>query len=139
VKKEDTMKTGTVTAFFGAAALIAACSSTVSTLKSEGYRQMSGEEIRMSLTGNTLDGTDADGDYIIYYPNSSQMRIAYQGREESGVWRIDGDNYCRRWETFGSGKERCVTMFRKNDQIEWVQKGEITDRSVLISGNPQNL
>lgn len=133
------MKKRTFAAFVGAATLIAACSSTVSTLKSEGYRQMSGEEIRMSLTGNTLDGTDADGDYTIYYPNCSHMRIAYQGREESGVWRIDGDSYCRRWETFGSGKERCVTMFRKGDQIEWIQKGEITDRSVLISGKPRNL
>lgn len=133
------MKKRTIAAFLGTATLIAACSSNVSTLKSEGYQQMNGEEIRMALTGNTLDGTDADGDYIIYYPTSSQMRIAYQGREESGVWRIDGDSYCRRWETFGSGKERCVTMFRKGDQIDWVQKGEITDRSVLINGNPGNL
>lgn len=119
--------------------LMAACSSTVSTLKSEGYRQMNGEEIRTTLTGNTLDGTDADGDYTIYYNNSAQMRIAYQGREERGVWRTDGNKYCRRWETFGSGKERCVTMFRKGDEIDWIQKGEITDRSVLIKGNPRNL
>lgn len=133
------MRRRTFAALLGATTLIAACSSTVSMLKSEGYRQMSGEEIRTALTGNTLDGIDADGNYVIYYLNSSQMRIAYRGREESGVWRINGNNYCRRWETFGSGKERCVKMFRKGDQIDWVQEGKITDRSVLLKGNPRNL
>ncbi|WP_300439817.1 hypothetical protein [uncultured Mameliella sp.] len=119
--------------------LVAACSTPVMTLKSEGYQQMSGTDIRTALVGNTLDGADSDGDYIIYYPNSSQMRIAYQGREENGVWRIDGDRYCRRWQTFGNGKERCVTMFRKGERIDWVQKGEITDRSILLKGNPRGL
>tara|TARA_R110000850_G_scaffold191351_4_gene318262 strand:- start:726 stop:1127 length:402 start_codon:yes stop_codon:yes gene_type:complete len=129
------MKKRKLVVLLGAIALVSACSSTVSTLKTEGYAQMSGSEIRTAIVGNTLSGTDSDGDYMIYYPNSSQMRIAYQGREESGAWRIQGDRYCRRWETFGSGKERCVTMFRKGDRLDWVQNGKITDRSVLLKGN----
>ena len=100
---------------------------------------MSGRDIRTALVGNTLSGTDSDGDYIIYYPNASQMRIAYQGRKESGVWRIEGDKYCRQWKSFGNGKERCVTMYIKEDRIDWVQKGEITDRSILLKGNPKGL
>ncbi|WP_439154410.1 hypothetical protein [Yoonia sp.] len=121
------------------AGLLAACATVGDELVTEGYVQMSGAEIRTALVGNSLDGTDSDGDYVIYYPSSSMMRIVYQGRTEAGVWRIRGDKYCRRWQTFGSGNERCVTMYRKGNQIDWVQDNEITDRSVLVAGNPARL
>ena len=67
------------------------------------------------------------------------MRIFYQGREDDGVWRIKGDKYCRKWNTFGKGRERCVDLYRSGDRINWVRKGKVTDRSVLVAGNPAGL
>ncbi|MEO0361802.1 MAG: hypothetical protein AAF322_11865 [Pseudomonadota bacterium] len=118
---------------------LAACAAPADPFATNGFQKMRGSEIASALVGNSLDGEDKDGEYVIHYPSKSDMRIFYQGRVESGVWRIDGDRYCRRWESFGGGKERCVTFYRNGDRIDWVQDGEITDRSILTPGNPAAL
>ena len=119
---------------------LSGCLSPASQLEDDGFRVMSGSEIRSALVGNSLDGEDSDGDYVIYYNSASTMSIAYRGRTETGVWRVQGDKYCRRWETFGNGKERCVTFYRSGNQINWVRSsGEISDYSVLVRGNPARL
>lgn len=126
-------------AISAAALAISACAGPSDRLANEGFQKMSGPEISAALVGNSLDGADKDGPFIIHYATSSSMKIVYQGRIESGVWRIKGDQYCRRWETFGGGKERCVDFYRKGDRIDWVRKGRVTDTSVLVSGNPAGL
>ncbi len=118
---------------------LGACASSQKTAELDGFKQMKGQEIAAMLIGNSLDGEDSDGEYVIYYDSPSTMKIAYQGRVESGVWRIKGDQYCRRWETFGKGKERCVYFHRSGDKVNWVHKGKIRDRSVLVAGNPASL
>lgn len=118
---------------------IAACAPSKPPVAGPGFQKMSGTEIVSALVGNSLDGADKDGDYVIHYPDDSAMRIAYQGRTDTGVWRVKKDQYCRRWSHFGKGKERCVRFYRKGDQINWVRKGKVTDRSVLVVGNPAAL
>lgn len=118
---------------------VAACSPSKPPVAGPGFEKMTGSEIKTALIGNSLDGADKDGDYVIYYPSSTEMRITYQGRNDVGVWRIDKGRYCRRWTHFGKGKERCVRFYRKGNQINWVRKGKVTDRSVLVSGNPATL
>lgn len=128
------------TAILAAALIASACASAPPPpVAGEGFVKMEGGEIRAALVGNSLDGEDSDGEYVIHYPTSSTMRIFYQGREDDGVWRIDGDRYCRKWNTFGKGRERCVRFYRNGDQINWVRKGKVTDRSVLVAGNPAGL
>ena len=133
--------THTKCALIGLAAIIlGACTSPSEQLVADGFTKMSGAEISRSLVGNSLDGEDSDGDYVIHYKSASTMAISYRGRTESGVWRVQGDQYCRRWQTFGNGKERCVTFYRNGAQINWVRdNGEISDRSVLVHGNPIGL
>ncbi len=104
-----------------------------------GFTQMTGSEIRSTLVGNSLRGTDRTGSYVIHYRSASKMDITYNDRPDTGLWRIKGDRYCRRWTRLGKGKERCVTMYQRGDQINWVKDGEITDRSVLLAGNPAGL
>ena len=133
------MKTKTA-ALFAAALLASACASAPQPpVAGEGFVKMKGEEIRAALVGNSLDGEDKDGEFVIHYPTASTMRIFYQGREDDGVWRIKGDKYCRKWNTFGKGRERCVDLYRSGDRINWVRKGKVTDRSVLVAGNPAGL
>lgn len=121
------------------AALLGACVPVADQLVDAGFTRMSGDEIVGALVGNSLDGEDADGEYVIYYPAKNEMRIFYQGRTEGGVWRIEGDQYCRTWKTFGNGRERCVFFYRSGDRINWLQGGRITDESFLIPGNPAEL
>ena len=124
---------------FAACVAVAGCAAPKPPVAGIGFERLSGAEIRSLLVGNSLDGVDKDGDYVIYYPNETDMRIEYQGRTDVGVWRIKKNKYCRRWLKFGKGKERCVRMYRKGDQINWVRKGKVTDRSVLVAGNPASL
>ena len=132
--------TGTKLLVAGVLALtLGACATPQKPSELDGFRKMKGADIATSLVGNSLDGEDKDGDYVIYYDTPSTMKINYQGRTESGVWRIKGDRYCRRWQTFGKGKERCVHFYRSGDKINWVRKGKIRDRSVLVAGNPAGL
>ncbi len=123
----------------GICLLAAACAAPQKPVVGEGFKRMSGPEISSALVGNSLDGTDSGGDYVIYYPDATNMRITYQGKTDRGIWRIDGNRYCRTWQNVGKGKERCVQMYRYRDQINWVRRDKITDRSVLIPGNPANL
>ena len=139
VTKEVHMRLEYLSAAVIGAALLAGCATIGDKLASERYFKMTGAEIAKALPGNSLDGEDDDGEYVIYYDSASTMRIQYRGRTESGVWRIDGDKYCRKWEKFGGGKERCVHFYRNGDLIRWVGDGEITDRSALIPGNPAGL
>lgn len=118
---------------------ISACASPKPPVAGAGFERMSGSEIVSALVGNSLDGADKDGDYVIYYPNDSEMRIFYQGRTDTGVWRIKKNKYCRKWTHFGKGKERCVRFYRKGGQINWVRKGKVTDRTILVDGNPAAL
>jgi len=122
-----------------AVATVAACTSPVEDLSALNFTPMTGPQITVALVGNSLDGEDSDGEYIIHYDTDRTMAISYRGRTETGVWRVQGDRYCRRWQTFGNGKERCVTFYRNGNQINWVANGEITDRSVLVRGNPAGL
>lgn len=104
------------------------------------YTQMQGHEIKSALVGNSLRGVDHSGKYVIHYSSYGKMRIVYnEKRIESGVWKVRGNRYCRRWSKLGSGKERCVTFHRNGNKIVWVQRGKITDHSVLLRGNPAKL
>ncbi len=131
-----TVKFGAIGAL---AMFLSACATTPQNPELSGFTKMKGAEIAAALLGNSLDGQDSDGDYVIHYDTDSTMKIAYQGRFESGVWRTKGDQYCRRWQTFGKGKERCVHFYRSGHRINWVHKGKIRDRSVLVPGNPAAL
>ncbi len=123
-----------------AAIILGACTSPSEQLVADGFTKMTGAEISRSLVGNSLDGEDSDGEYVIHYTTASRMAISYRGRTETGVWRVQGNQYCRRWATFGNGEERCVTFYRNGNQINWVRdNGGISDRSVLVRGNPARL
>lgn len=122
-----------------AALALAACSTVSQSLVAQDFTQLTGSQIRTMLPGNSLKGTDSSGRYTIYYTSDRSMSIIRNGRNDTGRWRVSGDQYCRQWTRLGKGEERCVTMFRRGDTVHWVGENKITDRTVLLSGNPANL
>lgn len=122
---------------------LSACTMTAKSLETSGFTKMKGTEIRSALAGNTLRGTDSSGKYVIYYTSGSTMKIVHHGRKrirrDTGHWRIAGDRYCRKWTSLGKGKERCVNLYKNGKLIHWVQNNKITDKSVLLRGNPAGL
>ena len=126
-----------------AALVVGACSTTNRPPEVSGFTKLTGPEIQSLLPGNSLRGTDRSGSYVIYYASANTMKIVYttskRTRTDSGRWRVSGDRYCRQWQKLGKGKERCVDLFKRGSAIYWVRDNEVTDRSVLESGNPRGL
>lgn len=126
-----------------AALVVGACSTTNAPPEVSDFTKLTGSEIRSLLPGNSLRGTDKSGSYVIYYTSASTMKIVYttskRTRTNSGRWRVSGDRYCRQWQKLGKGKERCVDLFKRGNSIYWVRDDEVTDRSVLESGNRRGL
>ena len=126
-----------------AALAISACSTTNQLPELSGFEKLTGSEIQALLPGNSLRGTDKTGSYVIYYSSADTMKIDYttskRRRHDTGTWRVSGDRYCRQWNELGTGRERCVSFFRRGNTIHWVRNNEVTDRSVLENGNPAGL
>lgn len=120
-------------------AVLVACASTEKSVENSGFVKLTGAQISGLLPGNSLKGTDRSGEYVIYYTSNNTMKIVHNGRPDTGRWRISGDEYCRQWTKLGKGKERCVTMHKRGDAINWVRNDKITDRSFLMAGNPADL
>ena len=122
---------------------LTACTTVTKSLEDSNFSKLSGSEIQTILPGNSLRGTDSAGHYTIFYTSKNSMKIVHSGkrgvRKDIGQWRVTGDQYCRRWTRIGKGKEKCVTMYKNENSIHWVQKNQIKDRSVLLRGNPSGL
>ncbi|MEM8958865.1 MAG: hypothetical protein AAGC86_13760 [Pseudomonadota bacterium] len=127
----------------GLTSLVLASTAVTESAAQTRYTNMSGPEIKSALVGNSLRGVDSSGRYTIHYRSDNRMRIVYTSRRgtrvENGVWRVLGNRYCRRWERLGKGKTRCVTFHRNGNKIVWVRRGEVTDHTVLLRGNPAGL
>lgn len=125
------------------ALVVGACSTTNAPTEVRNFTKLTGSEIQSLLPGNSLRGTDSSGKYVIYYSSASTMEIVYttskRTRRDTGRWRVSGNRYCRQWQKLGKGKERCVDLFKRGGAIYWVRNNEVTDRSVLESGNPRGL
>lgn len=88
-------------------ALIAATPGTASPL--------SEDEIQASLVGKTIQGKrmgmtmqirlDADG--------SAAMRSTVM--DDTGDWRINGQELCMKWQRFNNGQERCSLVSQEKD------------------------
>ncbi|WP_026481166.1 hypothetical protein [Ahrensia sp. 13_GOM-1096m] len=122
---------------------LTACTTVTKSLEDNNFSKLKGSEIQATLPGNSLRGTDSAGRYTIYYTSGNSMKIVHSGkrgvRKDVGRWRVAGDQYCRRWTKIGKGKEKCVTLYKNGNSIHWVQRNKITDRSVLLKGNPAGL
>jgi hypothetical protein len=104
------------------------------------YNKMSSLQIRKTLPGNTLKGSDSSGSYEIYYDSESTFKAIYDGKKDTGSWQAVDGMYCRSWDNLGTGSERCFIFLRDKDEIIWTDSsGKKTDTSRLLIGNPSGL
>jgi GntR family transcriptional regulator/MocR family aminotransferase len=85
---------------------------------------LSGAQIEIALTGATTGGVNA-------YGNPYTVHILAGGRTEgvagfsdeyrdSGSWWIEGDAYCRRWDTWLDGQTACFSVLIADGKITWL-------------------
>ena len=61
-------------------------------------RALSGRQLQLMLTGNTIIGMGDDGPFWMYYPDPRTLwgRSA-AGDVDVGTWWVENDQYCRSW------------------------------------------
>ncbi len=108
-------------------AAVAACTSRSSDPETAAFVELSGEQIRKTLIGNTLhrEGDDLLESWEIaqYFPAAGTMkaRLWWPGGEElaSGTWEVsEKELYCRKWYSdWGEGKPGCFKVSRAGDRV----------------------
>jgi hypothetical protein len=69
---------------------------------------LSGGEIRKILVRNTLVGHDDNGTFWMHFPKYGTVwGKSSTGDVDIGRWWISGDQYCRAWRRWQSGKKAC--------------------------------
>ncbi len=88
--------------------------------------QLKGGELRTLLAGRTIYLTAPFGALPISYSpagsmvaKSIAMAAFYGVYKDTGNWRVSGDRFCQKWNTWNGGKEQCFTVTRKNGKLHW--------------------
>ncbi|APX10642.1 hypothetical protein [Tateyamaria omphalii] len=88
----------------------------------DGWKPMSGEEIRVALTGRVLAYPDTTQDFRA----SGRTLYIHKGRESWGYWRVEDGRYCSQWPP--NDMWACYGMDRNGDALRFVgQSGDITE------------
>ncbi len=98
--------------------------------------RLSGAEIALPLTGNTVDGLWGSTPYRSYFDASGVTLYQPEGRPtERGKWRADEaqDLYCSHWERSGWS---CYEIYRDGETIIWaLPNGGARYPSTLLPGD----
>ena len=85
---------------------------------------LSGAEIADAVGGATTSGVNL-------YGNPYTVRILEDGttrggagfsdeHQDTGSWWIEGDSYCRRWQTWLDGQSACFRVSIADGEVTWV-------------------
>lgn len=91
-----------------------------------------GEEIRDTIGGNTVQGSMIDGSgYTEFYAADGTIR----GAGYTGTWSIEEDRMC-----FGYRDEPadCFGVVVDGDQVTWMKSGTADGTGTILTGNPNN-
>ncbi|MGF1503278.1 MAG: hypothetical protein ACFBSD_15840 [Paracoccaceae bacterium] len=92
---------------------------------------LAGAEIRTIVSGNTVEGSMlASGRYTEFYAEDGTIR----GDGYQAAWSIDGDAMCF---DYGEGPD-CWQMGRAEDEVVWIQDGEVGGTGRVVEGNPND-
>jgi hypothetical protein len=90
------------------------------------------EVIRSTLSGNTVQGSMADGaGYTEFYAADGVIK----GADYTGAWTLEGDKMC-----FAYGEaQTCYAVSFNGDQVTWLDDAMASaGTGTLLPGNPNN-
>jgi hypothetical protein len=94
---------------------------------------LSGEQIRETLSGNTVSGSMTEfGPYTEYYAPDGTVK----SHSQSGTWKIEDDSVCF---TFSGNDAGCWHVGMDGDMLQWFQDGELLGSGKVEKGNPEGL
>jgi hypothetical protein len=102
-------------------------------------KKLTGVEIKTAFSGaraySTVEGgrifqVDYKPDGTIEGLLEGRVNARQGGRSDTGKWWVDGDTLCRKWSSFGEGKEDCASVALNGTDFSMYRK----DGALLISG-----
>lgn len=91
----------------------------------------SGDEITSAISGNTVQGSMADGSaYTEFYDTDGTIK----GADYTGDWRVSDNQMCF---DYGEG-ENCWGVAIDDDAISWMNGDTADGTGTIVSGNPND-
>ena len=105
-----------------------------------GDKLLINEQIKELLTGNTVVGERKGRYYTVFYPTYGKMLGELSSLEsDEGVWFVKDNLYCRAWNNWLDGEERCSKVYKRGDLILKLDSDGYILVQTLRPGNPENL
>ncbi len=86
-------------------------------------KQLKGDAITTALAGGTLRGVNSFGNpYTVKVLDGGTLDgVAGKSDEytDKGRWWVEGDQFCRQWQTWLDGKQDCFLVVLDGTQIVW--------------------
>lgn len=89
----------------------------------------SGDEITDAISGNTVQGSMADGSaYTEFYDTDGTIK----GADYTGAWTVENDTMC-----FDYGEDKnCWGVAIDGDNVSWMNGDTADGTGTIVSGNP---
>ena len=141
------MRLRSITLLAAAALLLAACATAKDSHVKDGYRLVSGDEIRLLHLDRTYEVKLASGLTAIafYAANGRATYRRSDGRANVGVWEIRGDHVCYVYQAVPGTEDNCHSLAEKNGDYVFFKEfhgknGDLSAEVVSIApGNVKNL
>jgi hypothetical protein len=99
---------------------------------------LKGPQIESTLSGATTSGVNAFGNpytvHILADGSTEGVAGVNDEYQDSGTWWIEGDTYCRRWNTWLEGQTACFSVMIEGGTVSWLDVA--TGQTVVESFTP---
>ncbi len=114
------------------------------TLAAEGWVPLDAPALKSIFPGHTHSNVPgSEFNFDVYFSADGTMRADLNGNPDSGTYYITDDGlYCRTFQIFRSGTERCVKLYLKDTTLRTVLvsgDGGDDSRWIYAPGNPRAL
>ena len=105
-----------------------------------GDKQLTNEQIKELLLGNSVDGQSREGHYYtFFFPTYGKMLGEISnGATDEGGWSVKDNMLCRTWNNWRTG-ELCKKVYTRGNQILLLYSSGRIAVQTLRPGNPENL
>lgn len=117
-------------------------------IKAKGATLQNTDQIKALFSGNTYEALSSSGKEFAMYMDTGgkvSIRITIHSSKEifgKGVWSVEKDQFCRKWENLRDKELRCRRVYKNSDgSIDTIvsEDGAFSSKGKFWKGNPQRL
>lgn len=95
------------------AASLLGCVTTEKSIKDKGMSALPADELRAVLTSGELEHRSASGNMsTVVFKADGSANVSWGSGSDMGVWKMDGNAFCAKWNEVRGGQEKCFRVYR---------------------------